>query len=214
MTPTELEDIARVRYNAVGDSFFPQDMIFNLMFNAQMELAVKAKAIERIYTTTSVASQQAYSYPDQTIMIKRVTFDGAKLSPINMREDDVLTLFDQATTATGTPTHYFIWNRQLYLRDIPATAGLTIRIFSYNKPQAVTSTSTLEVPEEFHFNMVDYILAHFFAKDKDLNMFRYYMDRWDNAVIDAKRYFSQRKRADSFGMVQDEDSLPRTILGW
>jgi hypothetical protein len=121
LTPTQLETIIRQRTNTVGDTFWSTDEMLKLFWMAHLEMAREAMCIERTYTTTSVASQQEYDYPTQTIAIKRVTYDGEKLQPITMSEDDALTLSDSTTTALGTPKIYFVWNETIYLRPVPDT---------------------------------------------------------------------------------------------
>ncbi len=138
MTPNDLQEYARRQYNASADQFFSDSELYQHIWAAEYELAYKAMLIERVYTTTTVASQQEYSYPTDTIAIKRVTYDGVKLVPITFKEDDTLTLGNAATTATGSPQFYAIWNETLYLRPVPDD-DLTLKLFTYNEPTAVTA---------------------------------------------------------------------------
>lgn len=212
MTPAQIEEHARQRFNAVGDTFFSSAEIMNLIYAACLRLAQETQCIERVYTTSTVADQQEYAYPSSTISIKRVTYEGNKLEPVSFREDDALTLNNSTTTATGDPQYYSVWNDTLYLRPVPAGVG-TLEIFAYNEPQAVTSTSSVEVPSLFHMDLVNFILMEMFAKDQNLQMSSYYEKKWEKAVADAKRWMKRRLRGDSFSAVKDEESLPITILG-
>src|SRR4051812_19245005 len=142
MTPAQVETFARQKYNAVSDTFFSQSEIMNMIYDACLEFAAETKCIERVYQASTVAGQQEYSYPTNTIAIKRVTCNGIKLEPIDFRDDDTLTLNNDASVTTGAPQYYAIWNNTLYLRAIPDDV-YTLKIFSINEPQAVTSTSTL-----------------------------------------------------------------------
>jgi hypothetical protein len=213
MTPTAIETLARQKYNAVGDTYFSASELMGYMWEASMVLAREAYAIERTYTTDSVADQQEYSYPTYALAIKRVTYDGQKLAQITFREDDALTFNQSDTTATGTPQYFAIWNNTLILRPIPSTADLEIKIYAYAEPQEIDDTSTLEVPTRYHLDIVNFVVCQMFLKDQNTAMADRYQAKWDKAVVDAKRFQAKRKRADGFAVVQDEESLSITLLG-
>jgi len=212
MTPTQIEEAARRRYNAVNDTFWSQDEIFQLIFDACQQMARECKIIERSYSTTTVSSQQEYDFPTDTISIKRVTWNGIKLKPITMREDDGVTGLNMTTTATGTPQYYWIWNYTISLRPIPNDAQ-TLKIWSYNQPSTLTSTSTIEIPSEFHMELVNYVVQSMAEKDSNFKAAQYYALKWQKALMDAKRWVAKRKRSDSFPTVQDEEQLVESYLG-
>jgi len=162
--------------------------------------------IERSYTTSTVAGTQSYEQPTNAIMIKRITYEGAKLAAIDFRDDDAITGFDQDTTDQGTPAYYYTWNETIYLRPIPSAVG-TLAIYSINEPSAVSATSTLEIPTQFHNDITDYVVAMMAAKDSNTSLARFYIDRWEKKKMDAKRWLQKRKRKDSFAVVKDEDSM-------
>lgn len=213
MTSAQIEAAARNKYNSTGDTFYSSVEIVDYIYQAQLELSQVCPIIEAVYTTTSVASQQEYSYPTGTSEIKRVTYDGRKLQPITFRDDDSVTGLRADTTTTGTPEFYSIWNRTLYLRPVPATAGLTIKIFSINEPQPMTTASALEVPTLFHMDIVDFVTAQMAYKDENSRMGMLYEKKWDAAKIRAKAWCQKRKRGDSFGFVQSEDQQAVTQFG-
>ncbi len=213
MTPTGIEDAARQRYNAVNDTFWSQDEILNLIYAASLELSVEGIQIEATPTDVSVASQRAYDYPDYALAIKRVEYDGVKLEPITFREDDAITLSQTGSLSQGTPIYYTLWNNKIYLRPIPDTSALTIQYYTYNEPQPVTAGSTLDIPSAFHMDIVNYILAHMYAKDKDQSASAYYLGMWQAAVLKIKKWKRKRVRTDSFSAVQDIDTLPVSIIG-
>lgn len=212
MLVTDVQTAARDLYNAVGDSFFGDTQINNWMTEACNVLAMKAMVIEAIYSTTTVAGTQDYGYPTNTIAIKRVTINGKKIKRVTHREDDALTLSNAASTQTGFPTYYTDFNYTLSLRTIP-DAAYTLKIYSFNLPTAIGNTSTLEVPALFHFCLVDYILMRMFAKDKDVANVQLHRSFWEEHVKDAVSWQRRKKRMDSFATVQDEETLPVTILG-
>lgn len=208
----DLVTYTRQRYNAVGDNFFSDDEIYGLIYAAQMELAQHAKLIETTYSTTTVAGQQEYSYPARTIAIKRVTYNGRKLHPISFREDDTLTAFNQATTATGEPQFYAVWNETIVIRPIPNGAE-TLKIYSINEPDEVTSTSALEVPSVWHLALADFVLAAMAGKDKNHQAADKYQALWDRNVERAKRWQRIRLRGDAFYSVKDDDAFTTNYIG-
>lgn len=212
MTPIQLEEMARRRYNAVNDSFFSQDEIFDYIWHAQMQLAKEARVIEKTYTTDTVVSQQGYAFPTNALDIKRITYEGQKLDPICQREDDVLTLLNQQTTSTGTPSSYFIWENTIFLRDIPGAVG-ELKIFSYDMPQQVTSTSVIDVPTEHHFDLLYFVLAEMALKDKNQPDESGYRTMWE---MEKRRALARRRarlRGDSPAHVKDIDSIVGGVLG-
>lgn len=213
MTPSEIETAARRQYNATSDSFFSTDELYQIIYGAEVELAREALCIENTYTTSTAIGTQTYTYPSTAIAIKRITYSGTKLKVINMREDDLITLADQATANTGTPEYYFIWNRVIYLRPVPNAVD-TLKVFSIDMPAALnTSSTSLDVPIEFHWNIVDYVTGRMAAKDSQFDQADFYDKRWQKAVLDAKRWARKRLRRDAMSNVIDEEVVINTVLG-
>lgn len=212
MTPLELEEFARNRYNAVGDTFFTQAELMRVIYDGCCEIARESLCIERVFTTTTVADQQEYDYPENAISIKRVTYNGNRIDPISFDEDDSLSLSNSAVTVSGTPAYYVLWDESFYLRPIPDSAN-TLKVFAYVEPQPVTSTSTLEVPTQWHTGIGNKLLAYMHEKDKQFDTAKYYEDKWQKTVMDAKRFGQKKRRGGRFAAVKDEESLPKTVLG-
>lgn len=212
MTPTEVLTAARDLYNGTGDTFFTDVQMYNWLWQACHVLAKKAWLIERTFTASTVAGTQDYSYPTNTIAIKRITVDGKKIKNINHRQDDSITLSNSTSATQGYPIYYTDFNYTISMRPIPDSV-YTIQIYSYNDAQTIGATSVLEIPTLFHFDTVDYLLLRMFGKDKDLANMSFYGAEWESHVKDAIAYKARRKRTDSFASVQSEDNLPVTILG-
>lgn len=203
MTVQEVLTAARNKYNSIGDSFFSDSELLGLLYQACVKMNQDSKIIEATYTTSTVASQQEYAYPTNTVEIKRITYDGKKLEPISMIQDDTLTGYSQATTSTGTPVAYFIWNDTISLRPVPDSVG-TLKIYSYNEPAALTINSALEIPTIFHFDLVDFVVSEMAAKDKQFDHADRYLASFTRACAKALQYSRKKKRADGFASVQDE----------
>lgn len=215
MTPSEIETAARRKYNSVSSSFFATAEIYDLIYQAELEIARETEMLEGVTTTTSTAGTQTYAYPTGVLSIKRVEFDGAKLQPIDFRQDDSLTLFNSNTTTQGTPIYYYDWAQTLYFRPIPQTSSLQIRIYFYALPLAVTSASqVLEIPKIFHMNIVDYVVAEMAQKDQNFTMAQSYFDKWYNKHLPSMKAWSRKRRTgDAFKTVKDENVLVGTYLG-
>jgi len=213
MLPTDILSAAKAAYNAVGDSFFSDSQIYNWTTQACNELAKKAFLIEQLYTTTTVAGQQSYNYPTDTIGLKRITVNGKKIKRITMRDDDAITLSNQQVTTQGWPIYYTDFDYTINLRPIPDASNYTLNIYSYNLHDPITATSSLEIPQLFHFDLVDYVLMRMYSQDKDFTSAAFYLNEWLRHVKDAIAYKQKLKRSDSFATIQSEDILPVTILG-
>lgn len=203
-TPTELVTKARERYNANDDNFWSNSSLYQLIYEAQMVLAREALCIQRIHETTTVASTREYAKPTNTISIKRVEYDGIRVRPYSWREDDAYTFDDSTTTVEGSPEYYTEWNESIFLRPTPDDAK-TLKIYSYMQPQIVTQTSTLEVPDEFHSDILLYMLAEMASKEQNYNAANRYYDQWLMAVREAKKWYRRKKRGDDFAVVFNED---------
>lgn len=213
MTPLDINTAARQRYNAVGDDFWSDSEIYSMIYQACCEMATEGFIIEQTYSTVSVASQQQYTFPTNALNIKRITFDGKKLDYITFREDDVITALNQTIGDTGTPTYYASWNNILYLRPVPTTAGLTIKIWANIEPQSVTAASTLELPTELQMAVVNFILSEMSAKNKNYQGAQYYRVLWEKDLARAKRLNRRRKIGDAFQVVKNVDVMIQSDLG-
>ncbi len=212
MTPVELETYIRQQYNAVGDTFYSQDELFGHITQAQMELATETSCIREIYTTSTVAGTQEYAKPTNSLSIKRINYDNVKLAPIDMRSDDALRFGSQTTTVTGSPIYYYEWGASIFLQPAPDAAG-TLKIFSFDGPQAVSSTSTLDVPARYHRDLAVYVLWQMALKDKNTAMADRYQSRWEAAVKKIKAGERKILRGDSFYGVQDSETLQESVVG-
>lgn len=212
MTPQEIQEYARQQWNAVGDNFFSDDELYGHIYSAQMDLALKSDCIREIFTTSTVADQQEYAKPTNCVKIKRVTYDTMPLKKLTDREYYSQSLSNSTTTVTGTPSAYYEWGASIFLDPTPAEA-LTLKIFCFNQPQAVTSASTMEVPTRYHLKVADFLLWRMALKDKNFDAAAAFRDLWNAHVKEAQDFERKALRGDSFSTVGDENSLPFAVLG-
>jgi hypothetical protein len=197
---------ARQAYNAVGDSFFSAAELYNKIFEAEQTLAIETKCIQDTATTSTVASQHEYVKPDNSLSIRRVTYNGQNLIPINFTEDDAVTGFSAATTQTGTPTYYYEWETSLFLRPIPNEVQ-TLKIWYYALPGEVTAVSTLEVPSQYHMRIVDFLLDHMFGKDGKSDMAAYHRSLWNESVNLIISWEARKRRGNQTAAVINLDAF-------
>lgn len=211
MTPDEVLTQAKQQYNAVGDAFFSDPELYRHVWHAQNILAMEGFVIENTYTTPTVAGQQQYTFPTNAIAIKRITYNGKPVTRIKMKEDDLLTGGNADTTATGTPAHWFEFDRVIYLRPVPPEVQ-NLLIYTYDRPQEVSSTATLDVPDEFHLGLATYLNWRMALKDQNFQGAGEFKSLWDEVVARAKQYTRKRRLAAGFNVVRDEDDCLPT--GW
>ena len=214
MTPLEIEAFCRKRYNAENDDFWSSAEIMDLIYAAAMELSNETGCIENIVTATATASQREYPKPGNATSIVRVEYNGDKLQKISWREDDSMTASNTDTTSTGTPRFYTEFEDSIYLRPTPDSSTATLKIYSLNYPQAVTSSSVLDIPVRYHLLLCYYILSEMYEKSKDPTGSDRFWARWQQGIQGAKRLEKRRKRGDSFAHVLNEDALPGSLMGY
>jgi hypothetical protein len=212
MTPLEVITAARQFHNAVGDDFWSDAELYNHLYFAIQRLCREGLVIQNRYTTTSVADQQEYSRPTRASQIKRVEYDSRKLMPLDFRLLDSVNL-DTTDVPTGTPQYFVEFDDVLILHPIPSTAGLTIKIYTYDYPAFPTATGTLEVPVQYHDALVFGVRALMSPKELGHPNTGFYNDEWEKAVRDVMRMEKRRKRGDKFRRVVLEEEVPNTEVG-
>ena len=207
MTPSDLETYVRQAYNAVGDNFFPQAEILNHFYTAQLQLAALTYCIQNVYTTTVTQGQREYSKPTRCISIFKVYYDGQRLRPNDFIEDDTITGNRQDDTGEGIPYNYQEFGDNIYLRPIPENSTSTLRIYSFDAPNTVTASGSLDVPSRYHMYLADYALFRMFAKDKNQSMADYHKQLWEDAKKEVAEIEKLRRTGDEFRVVKGQGQL-------
>lgn len=206
MTPSQIETAARHMYNSINSNFFSQEEILYYIYFAEMDLARRALVLDNTYSATTVASTRDYAKPVNSFIIRKVTFDGVSLEKIDMKEDDLVTGYDEDTTSSGDPRYYYEWEDTIILRPIPSSAK-TLKIWTYDIPSIPTITSTLEVNPSYHADIVLYCLAMMVTKDEKYSLADRYLAKWEQCIAQAKRDVAKKKRGDKLAAVKDEESV-------
>jgi len=213
MTLLEIEEHARRRYNAVGDTNWSSAEINQLVYEASLEITRDCGiVIEKLFQSSSVVATATYAFPTEASSIKRITFGGRKLKEITMAQDDIITLENQLSTDSGTPQFYFVWDRTFHIRPVPGTIE-TIQIYAICNEQSLVAGSTVDIPERFHGALVNYVIKEMASKDLNAAWYDRYNARFEADKINIKASIRRQKRGDSFLIVKEESSLPYTTLG-
>jgi len=213
MTPASIITAARLKYNATDDTtYFTEAELYGYLYQGEVELSLHSRCIEITTSTTTVTGTSQYTLPTNSFEIKRITYDGVKLRPIDFREDDALTLNDADTTDKGTPAYYVIWGDIVELRPIPDKAK-TLQFRVYKNPEVMTAAASMSTPVRYHMWLTDYIISEMYAKEQNKSQAMHYRALWEQHKSDAKRLERKRRRGDGFAVVKDEDQLAVTILG-
>jgi hypothetical protein len=199
ITITVLSDIIRQRYNAVGDSFFSDQYLFDLIWQAESVLAKEGYVIQNTYTTTSTAATRELAYPSNTLAIREVRYKYSKLVKVPLVDDPKI----DTTEPSGTPTHYGIWDDVIILFPTPDTSADTIQVRVYEYPQRLTATSALNVPTEYQIDLADFVLAEMSLKDGNIALQREYVGKWEQTVQRARDQRQIREQADKTSVVRD-----------
>lgn len=214
MTPQEVVEAARRRYNSESSTFWSADELYKLIYEAELILATECLSIEGTDSSLSpVEGARAYNIPDGAFAVRRVEVNGSPLTRIDFRDDDSLTLNDPNTTTEGEPRYYTVWGGILYLRPLPSTGGI-IKLYTYNLPEMLNFSGeepviTLSTPIRCHSRLIDYLTAHMAFKDENYAAHDRMMARWEQFVAREKATAKKIRRGDSFAVVKSDEAM-----GW
>ncbi len=200
LTVTDLQTRARERYNAIGDEFFSDQMLRDLIFDGQSILAKEGWVIEKTFETDSVSGTREYAYPATTLGIKEIRYDNEKIFKTKLSDDPKTS----TTDPTGKPREYGLWDDTIILYPTPDESSKKIKIKAYTYPaDVVSNTTTIEVPEEYKEDLIYFMLHWMASKDQNLQLADRYQLLWDKAVERARAQRRRRKRADKNTRVSD-----------
>lgn len=211
MTPLEIIEASRNNLNAVGDTFWSDNELYQTLYRVMNRVARRTRVIESTSTASSVIAQADYTGPSNTLELVRVTFDGIKLQRIDLRQYDALN--PAGTANSGTPAYYLYYNDTVTLYPTPATVG-TIKYWTIGFPSSVpTAASTITIPAQFHDVLTLGVTSEMCSKDLDHPQTMYWKNKFDLALAEMESHIRLRKRSDRFTVVKDESSYLSTELG-
>ena len=218
MTPSQIETAARRMLNAVGSNFWSSDEIIgDYLYMAALEMAQETFCIENRYTTSSVASQKEYANNSRMLAVKRLTYDGIKLKQVTFLELDSIDI-NTGNTGTGTPMYYYFYDDVFGLHPTPVSSGKTIKVHTLDEPDRPTTTSTLEIPTQFHGYLVIGTAYYMSLKELGHPHVQRFEFLWNhpsnrNNMIQKTRRSMRMRNKDQLRTVTKESIQPSTIVG-
>jgi hypothetical protein len=159
--------------------------------------------IETLDTSlTSTSGTRSYALPTNLISVRRIEYDGKKISAVSVDADPK----NSTTEVSGRSTKYSIWNENIILYPTPDTSSIAITVYAFKRPTQLVATDSptaISVRNEYHPYIVDFILATMYAKDQNTKMSTFHRNLWEanvRAVVSAEK---MRLRSDKFVSVGD-----------
>jgi hypothetical protein len=213
VTPLQIETAARRMLNAEGSTFWSsEEIIQSYLYFCCMELANEARCTENRYTTSSVASQQEYSVAALALEIRRVEYNGKGLQCITLEQYNTMVPPATGTLATGTPLYYWLFDEVMGLYPIPDSVK-TIKIYTYDFPDALTSSSSLPIPVCYHPHLVTGVVSKMVTKELGHPMISLYGEKWEIAKAEVAKREKWRRWRSSSRLTQREEDLSTTQWG-
>lgn len=145
----------------------------------QQDIARRTGCLNSVYTTNSVIGTQTYGLSSEMAVnaITLVTYDGAELTPLSR---------PVVSTASGTPSHYFMLESTLGLAPVPDEVK-EIRVIANEIPADMSSDSEISpIPLEFHGLIKDHALWKAFAAFNQLERAAMKRDEYMEGIADLK----------------------------
>jgi hypothetical protein len=177
LTPQQIENAARRKYNSVGSSFYAQEEIWDLIYQAECEIAAEARILE-FKATVSAEAIIPFTDLDNLHEITKVFMGAQRLHKIDMQQAEAMGFnVTDNTETTGTPQYYM---------DRTSAAGRALFLY----PSSDT----------------DYVVAEMAAKDKQWDTSQKYFDKWYQKHLPSIiKWDRRRKSSDRFNIVKDEE---------
>lgn len=154
---------------------------------AQREIASSNQVIKGSASTDLIAGQTLYTLPSNSpvYQIQGIQVEGKPLKAVSFQTaQEMINSSDPAQESKGAPNIWYEWDNDLYISpasETTVTNGITIYYIAY--PAGLTSlTSTLEVPDRFYNQVVDYVLAQAYRLDENWQATAYQDQRFRESM--------------------------------
>ena len=169
MTVAELQARTLARLDDSG-VYYPANEVLWAIEEGQRVFALLTLCLERTASLTLAGGTVFYrmltQYTDWLLPLRvRVGgLYGGKVAPARLADLDARSLTWQAEE--GTPARYaHLGFDFLALHPHPAGAGTSLDVTYARCPAAMNANSTLEIPEEYHADLIDYAIPALRAKE-------------------------------------------------
>lgn len=149
-----------------GAEITPED-ILSYINDGQVDIARHTGCLQDAVETDAIAGQRAYALPPNFLGIRRLTYNGKKVSQIALEDLDEIASNRDVNNPTGEPSHFYIWANEINFYPIPDVSAVgNIDIFYTKLPEPLLGDLDVpEIPVSFHEDLVRYGLSR--AKELD-----------------------------------------------
>lgn len=165
-----------------------QTDIIRWLNQAQIDIVRKTGCLQDHKQTDSVANDGSYTLPEDTISVRRVTYnDKVLLSTTLDVADQDWGSRDVSPGVSGTPEFYYLWNNFIYLHPRPSAAVLgALDIWYIRTPATLVGVNDIpEIPAKFHEMLVRYALARAKELNEDTPVANAILADYENMILDA-----------------------------
>jgi hypothetical protein len=207
---TQVVEGARNNLNALADTLWTDTELYYTLYRVMLRLARETNCIQTKSTASTVAGTEDYTVPARTIEVIRVTYEGAKLQFIDLRQYDSMN--PNSTTSSGRPAYYLVFGDTVTLYPTPSDVG-TIKYWVVEEPAVPTSGSTLLTPSAYHDVLVDGLTFEMCPKDLGHPLTLFWKDKFESGITRVLTHMKRKKRGDRMAVVKVEESGLSTDFG-
>ena len=178
-------------------------------------IGAKLGLFEATTDHTTITDTSVYTFPDNTVKIHQITYNGKKLKQDDFRGRERLDGADYGyTPSTGNPEIWIPWNNQVTLSPVP-DAAKALKFYFKKTPATITTSSTVfSIQEDSITQMLpDYAIWKGSMKDQELNRADRHLAAWNANVQTAAQIWDDKKYDDRILSVKDEDDYYSNYLG-
>ncbi len=181
--------ISRVQhlFGDLSESQVDIPFITAMLNDGQVDVARKTGILKKHVQTNAVIADGSYAVPEDFILIQRATYDGRKLTKTSLEEVDALNPVYDNGENTGTPNHYYVYGRTVFLSPLPSASGAGNLDLWYIKTPTplVLTTDVSELPITYHEDVVRYALARCKELDEEMESAQMIMGDYEVRMINS-----------------------------
>lgn len=165
---------------------------------AQREVATSHETIKGTLSHDVIAGQNSYgNLPSVVHQIQAINYDGTPLKPVTFQAaQETIVSNDPDMDATGDPKIWYEWDGDIFVYPSPnETKTSALTVFYQGYPTNVTTlTETLQVPDRFYNQIVDYVLGQAYRLDENWQASQYQDQRFRDSM---NRHLAKENIVDS-----------------
>ena len=205
MIPSEMLTQVRSQLFETEDGFYSDSYLYNLMNQAEVQLAKVAEITSGVSGIPTVIGQREYAIPSGAIYVNRVAWDNCPLIKIDRNDVDLKegTAYGKVD-ASGSPMYYYEEPAAIGLSPVP-DAVKTLTVEYDFLPIAVSDDSdSFTIPDKYVYYIQNYVLYMAFLKDDDAR-YRVFLDLWLKNLSDIREDVRKTKTRNKVSIVRDSN---------